>query len=165
MYTSVKCQNHMWIFQRWEVMYARSWYCRIMVDFLNSIGKRVRILRNDLRMEQKEVAALASVYGVQVSQATISRIERDVIEPNAVTIAALARALGTTTDYLLMLSDDPVPPGEDEAEPVKALRDGPARYEVSELLSLLNAMPAEDVDHLLYVARLMRDARAPRIVG
>lgn len=135
-----------------------------MHRFFDTVGKRIRVLRQDVGYNQQELAAEVARYGASVKPSYISALETTGKVPSVQVLMALAQALGTTTDYLLMLSDDPVPPGEDEAEPVKALREEPESYEVNELLNLLNAMPAEDVDHLLYVARLMRDARAPRIV-
>lgn len=42
-----------------------------------------------------------------MQEATLSRIENGKNEPAAWMLLALAQALGTTTDYLLGLTDDP----------------------------------------------------------
>ena len=62
------------------------------------------MLRLDLGMTQADLAEK-----VGLATTTISGVERDAqgLGQNA---PAFANALGTTTDYLLMRSDDPLPP-------------------------------------------------------
>lgn len=82
---------------------------------LRATGHRVRMLRSDLGMRQDELGEL-----IGVSNSTISGIETGVTGISRVA-DKLARALGTTTDYLYGLTDDPLPrrdeiPGGDQSE-------------------------------------------------
>lgn len=72
---------------------------------LDTTGKRVERLRKDNGMNQ---AALAALVGVR--QNYISAIERDVASPSAEVMAKIALVLGTTTDFLLLLTDSPARP-------------------------------------------------------
>ena len=63
-------------------------------------GNRVTELRERLEYSQEELAAL-----VETSQKQISKYEHGA-EPGAEKLALLARALDTTTDYLLGLTDN-----------------------------------------------------------
>jgi len=75
---------------------------------LDSLGKRLKALRADLGLSQKEVA-----HRSHTSQAYLSRIEGDhVRNVRGPVLARIAEVLGTTTDYLLGLSTDPLPPPE-----------------------------------------------------
>lgn len=65
---------------------------------------RLRNLREDRDLNQ---AALASV--LHVSQATYSRYESGLLDIPSAGLIALARFYGTSVDYLLNLTDDPVP--------------------------------------------------------
>jgi transcriptional regulator with XRE-family HTH domain len=61
---------------------------------------RIRERRKTLGLSQEELAAL-----VDTNQTQISRYEVGENDPTGETLAGLARALQTTTDYLLGLSD------------------------------------------------------------
>ena len=65
---------------------------------------RLRNLREDRDLNQ---AALASV--LHVSKATYSRYESGLLDIPSASLIALARFYGTSVDYLLNLTDDPVP--------------------------------------------------------
>jgi transcriptional regulator with XRE-family HTH domain len=69
------------------------------------IGSRVRLLREARRLDAASLASRASI-----SRAHVYRIEEGE-RPNvsAVTVGRLARALGTSADYLIGLTDDPSP--------------------------------------------------------
>lgn len=69
--------------------------------FNNTLGKRTRLLRMDLNLKQGE---LAERIGIRHSY--MSGIENDKANPTGEVLAKLADALGTSTDYLLLLTDD-----------------------------------------------------------
>ena len=78
-----------------------------------NLGERVHLLRRRVGWTQRELGEAAGI-----NANTIARIERsDVKDPGGQIVARLARALGTTTDYLLGLSEEsgvgsePVPTG------------------------------------------------------
>lgn len=73
-------------------------------------GSRLRNLRRDLGLSQE---SLANALGIGNRQ--IWRYENEETQPSGEMVANLARVLGTSSDYLLGLVDDPSPrtlPGE-----------------------------------------------------
>ena len=79
--------------------------------FFNTSGKRVRLLRQEQDMNQTELAANMGRYGNKVTPSYISLIEKGDKIPSVDVLVAIAKALDTSADYLLMLSDDPRRPG------------------------------------------------------
>lgn len=69
---------------------------------MNTIGQRIKALREDLDLSQKELAA-----NVNITEATLSRYENDLREPKVSIIVRLAKELNTTSDFLLGLSENP----------------------------------------------------------
>ena len=67
--------------------------------------ERVRDLRKKLGHSQSELASIA-----EIDNTLISDYERGKGNPTAVTLKALSQALGTSSDYLLGMTDDPTPP-------------------------------------------------------
>lgn len=66
------------------------------------IGTRIQQRRESLRLTQEELADL-----VGTTQRQISRYERGSNNPGPELIVKLAQVLGTTTDYLLGITDEP----------------------------------------------------------
>ena len=67
-----------------------------------NLGERVHLLRRRVGWTQRELGEAAGI-----NTNTIARIERsDVKDPGGQMVARLARALRTTTDYLLGLSEE-----------------------------------------------------------
>lgn len=65
------------------------------------IAERITQARNDLNINQKELAKKANI-----TEANLSRYENGVREPKSAVLARLADALEVTTDYLVGLSDE-----------------------------------------------------------
>lgn len=86
------------------------------MDILNTTGKRVRLLRGDLDLTQEELTRQMEKLGVKIGRSYISLLERSDSLPSGEVLAAMARVLHTTTDYLLLLTDDPLIPGEPEED-------------------------------------------------
>ncbi len=81
------------------------------------LGERLRKLRKQRKLTQGQL----SVYS-QVSQPTISQLESGQIQDlTGEMLARLAKALDTTTDYLLGLTDDPRKPARQD---YKAIANG-----------------------------------------
>ncbi len=78
-----------------------------MVELLNTTGKRVRALRQHHGWTQQELSSRLTTLDAKITNSQISHIEASNKNPSIAVLAALARALGTTTDYLLLCSDDP----------------------------------------------------------
>jgi transcriptional regulator with XRE-family HTH domain len=66
---------------------------------------RIRNLRERLNLSQESLSELTDI-----SQNQISRYERGINNPTGDALIALAKALNTTTDYLLGLLDDSAAP-------------------------------------------------------
>jgi transcriptional regulator with XRE-family HTH domain len=73
-------------------------------------GYRVAQLREKLGYGQEDLADL-----INTSQKQVSKYEHD-SEPGAEKLALLARALDTTTDFLVGLTDNPVRPIGNETD-------------------------------------------------
>ncbi|MCI8910058.1 MAG: helix-turn-helix transcriptional regulator [Oscillibacter sp.] len=70
------------------------------------MGTRLKLLRNERRIYQREMADL-----LKVTQAHYQKIESGKINIPTLTLYTLARYFGVSTDYLLGLSDErPAPP-------------------------------------------------------
>lgn len=63
---------------------------------MSTVGDRILNLRKELSLSQKELADK-----VGITEASLSRYENNKREPKGEIIAKLAKALNTTTDYLL----------------------------------------------------------------
>ena len=84
-------------------------------------------------------------------------------------LAALAKTLGTSADYLVMLSDDPLPPEPVSSERMLNLvQEAQAAYDVDgatvQLLRLWSALSAEDRQVIMMLAERLH-ATKPRVVG
>lgn len=89
-----------------------------MTDFLNTTGKRIRILRQDLGMTQDEMHRRLVANGTEISRSYVSMIEKQDVLAGSHLARGLAKVLNTSSDYLLMLTDDPSPYAEhDENKP------------------------------------------------
>lgn len=121
------------------------------MDMLNTTGKRIRLLRGDLDLTQEELTRQVEKLGVQVGRSYLSILERSDKVPSGEVLAGLARVLRTTTDYLLLLTDDPLIPGEpDEDELVLSVDE-------RELIAALRGLPPADYISLLEMIRSLID--------
>ena len=130
-----------------------------------SLGERIVKLRGDYCWTQSDLIRRVRELGDHVARSTISRIENNERNPSPELLATLARALGTSTDYLLMLTDNPVPPNdmvliEEQSLPYDA-GDGLMRY----LLEAISRLSRSDQAMLLGIAERLASASQPRIIG
>jgi len=65
---------------------------------METIGQRIKHLREKKELTQKQLADL-----VGITEASLSRYENDLREPKAEIVSRIAKALNTTTDFLLGL--------------------------------------------------------------
>ena len=68
---------------------------------MESLGDRIANLRKELDINQKELASK-----VGITEASLSRYENNLREPKSEIIVRLAKALETSTDYLLGVNDN-----------------------------------------------------------
>lgn len=129
-------------------------------QFENTLGKRVRLLRQDLGLNQEELQErMQKLAGVRVGQGYISDIERDKATPSWQVIAGLAKALNTTSDYLMLLTD--VSRGQNDhidtitTEAVSAVRIIDS-LPVVERERLLKVISAYDEDYRSYLRHMRK---------
>ena len=85
-------------------------------SFFDTMGKRIRILRDDRKMNQTEMANRMGRYGQKIDPSYLSQIERGDKAPSLSVFKAIVQVLESTADYLLLLTDDPDVPGESANE-------------------------------------------------
>ena len=117
-------------------------------------AKRIRQLRDDLGWDQEELGkrigvAKQTISGYETGRAGISRIAD-----------RIAHALGTTTDYLYGLTDNPLPPNEDEDDQPPA----PLRTAILDELERLDEIDQQILYQMAMTLRLARERRSPRVI-
>ena len=121
-----------------------------------SFGGRLRLLREDAHLTQEDLTRLLSErHGVVIGRSYISELERNRDAnkiPGGEVVAALARALDTTADYLLLLSDDPDSQQGREERGLSPTTDA--------ILEIADSLPEWRRLELLAHARVMADAAA-----
>ena len=68
--------------------------------FMETIGNKIKELRKERKLTQKELAK-----GLKVGQASVCEWEKNQYEPTASAIIALCKFFDVSADYLLGLSD------------------------------------------------------------
>ena len=82
------------------------------MGLLDTLGKRIKALRADLGMSQKDLA-----FRLGTPPSHLSDIEADKVpRVSGEMLAKIADILGTTTDYLTIRTDDPLPAPEMQPE-------------------------------------------------
>ena len=132
--------------------------------FVDTTGKRVRLLMEDLELTNKSVIAELGQYEIELSSGYLSDIKNKGKLPSAKVLAALAQVLGTTTDYLLLLTDDPELP-EGSRDDVVYLTDDADPNVVQRLIDVFVALSRADQDIVIRMAEGLRAVETPRIIG
>ena len=104
---------------------------------LDTPGKRIRALRHDLGMSQQELARR-----IGKSSGYMSMVEADKVPGvSGVVLSRIAEELDTTTDYLLLLTDDPMAPPEMQPNDLDP--------EVARLVRLIEGLPPQLQDRAI----------------
>jgi len=95
---------------------------------------------------------------VGLAKSTISGIETGT---SGITRSAdrLAKALGTTTDYLFLLNDNPLPPDDEIAQ-----QDAPLRTTILDEIERLDEIDQQIIYQMAMTLRLARERRNPRVI-
>jgi transcriptional regulator with XRE-family HTH domain len=145
----------------------------------DSLAQRIRLSRKDLRLTQQQLALKAGVsrsYIGNLENGSTNNIGRDIA-------VALAAALGISLEYLLGVQDDPLyglPDEDDETEEKAGQKNrrgnqtednaSNAPYtvidaEVELLITIYQLLNREKRQILLNMAKVLRDADKPHIIG
>lgn len=123
------------------------------------IGTRIKKLRDNAGLSQEMLATLTNV-----SQSFISAVERGQKLPSHMALIALARELNTNVDFLLGLTDDDRPLGNQDDQVVLTVEDPELRDQIQEAVEGLSRLPKEDRDYIMgFIKRLA--PKRPRIIG
>jgi transcriptional regulator with XRE-family HTH domain len=126
--------------------------CNMTPKFLDTFGKRVRILRQERGWTQNQLIDALKTVGVDIGRSYVSEWERTDKMPSGEVVAALARVLETTADYLLLLTDDAeiventqeVDAISEEAEEVAHIVDSMTPERRADVLAIVRALHNED---------------------
>lgn len=133
--------------------------------FFDTVGKRIRVLREDLGMNQKMLCSELEKQDVYIGQSYISRIENTEKIPSGEVLVGLAQVLHTTTDYLLLLTDDPSTPSESEESSLYIDADIADRTLLQRLIDVFSALTQADQQFIIEMADRLHATTQPRIIG
>jgi transcriptional regulator with XRE-family HTH domain len=102
-------------------------------------------------MDQREFAAALCEQGVPISNSMISSMESGRTRPSIVVLAAIAKELDVSADYLLMLTE--IPSRADAMEGNESLGLIQASEHAEEVIRLIDAMPHS---HRILALKLVR---------
>ena len=125
-------------------------------------GDRVRELRTALSLSQYDVSDELRRMGAEVKQSWLSQVERGGagLRPEALT--ALAFLLGTSTDYLLGVTDDPSPREDLGAQVMLIERDEGRREELQRLFRAVEKLAPELKDEYYAMIEVLYRGLAAR---
>lgn len=132
-------------------------------QLLNTVGKRIRILRQDMGYSQEGLTHQLASIGVEMGRSYISELERTNKVPSRDIIAGLAKVLETTTDYLLLVTDNPLPTRTEDA--AINIDDDVDTKQIQRLIDEFSDLPRSDQEMLIELAQKLRVAARPRIIG
>ncbi len=76
-------------------------------EILHTMGKRLKMLRDNAEMDQRQFAHAVSQRGVSVTNSFVSKMESGDSKPSIDVLVAIADELAVSADYLLMRTNIP----------------------------------------------------------
>lgn len=120
-------------------------------------GERVRQLREEMGWTQGDLARIVARSITGVNQSQISQVERGEAGFRPESLAAVAIALETSTDYLLGLTDDPTRREDMGEQVILTIRDPARRDALQQLFNGIEKLPDAQRDDYLRAVMLMLD--------
>lgn len=128
-------------------------------DNTHDFGKRLRRLREDLGLTQPDVVAYLTRNGIDIGQTAISHYETGRRYPSPPTLVLLARLYGTSVDYMLGLTENPLSVAEIEEE----LAENKGQGETDQVLRQLSpGKKAQVLEYAKYLLSLEQSRDAER---
>lgn len=136
--------------------------CDMTPKYLDTFGKRVRVLRTEHGWTQQQLVDELERVGAPIGRSYVSEWERSDKIPTGDVVAALARVLETTADYLLLLVDEAeivedaqeVDAISEEAEDVARMVDAMTPERRSDTLAIVRALYDKDRSDTKWLRRL-----------
>lgn len=132
---------------------------------LTSTGKRIRALRDGKGWNQARFVEVLENFGSIIGRSSMSQIENDINNPSQDLLINIAKSLNTTTDYLLLLSDDPFPPQTTDTQIVIETKGNEERKVIEEIFELIQDYPLDEQRRILDMLRFVVKEKKPRIIG
>lgn len=131
---------------------------------MNTLSIRLLLSRRDLGLDQIELAERSGI-----SRGYISKLETNKAGSVSVSVVfSLAEALGVAPQYLLGLTDNPLGPDAEEEEEDDSEQEAlkqQLNQTTAEFIDIYTSLPADAQKQLLSLARMLRNADTPRIIG
>ena len=86
------------------------------IQLLGTLGKRVKVLRNERGVTAVEFTRALRRHGVDITPSHMSRIENGLAQPSIEVLRAIGDELDVSLDYLTMRTDVPNAPSSSETE-------------------------------------------------
>lgn len=118
-------------------------------------GERVRRLRDDLQMQQGELAEALRQFGATMNQSHLSQVERNEKGVSVETLGALADILQTSADYLIGLTDEPMPYGDMQEQVLLVEKDPERRAMLQRLFSSIERLAPDAKDEYYRALEVM----------
>lgn len=122
---------------------------------LKTTGERIRYLRETVNKwnGKQFLKILKEKTGEEVKSSTLSNHEKDTSMPVYGTLVNYAKALGTTTDFLLLVTGDPLPAKSTERNVIIEVAGEEERRILEEIASLLEESQVGDLRFVLDIVR------------
>jgi len=122
---------------------------------INTTGKRIKYLRETVNNWSgvKFREEVLRRYAEKIEPSTLTNHEKDTSMPLYSTLINYAKTLGTTTDFLLLVTDDPAQNHKTDRNVVIEAKGEEERRILEETSSLLEEMPAGDLRFVLDIIR------------
>lgn len=122
---------------------------------LNTTGKRIKYLRETVNSWNGKTfrEELKKRTGEELTAPKLTNHEQDTSMPGYSTLVNYAKVLGTTTDYLLMITDDPTPAKKTDRIVLMEAQGEEERRILEEISSLLEEMNVGDLRFVLDIVR------------
>lgn len=122
---------------------------------INTTGERIRYLRETVNKwnGKQFLAELKARTGEEVKPSTLTNHEKDTAMPGYATLVNYSKALGTTTDFLLLVTSDPLPTKKTDRNIVIEASGEEERRILEEIASLLEESTVGDLRFVLDIVR------------
>lgn len=138
-----------------ECIVDRPVYFYIMDANINTTGERIRYLRETVNKwnGKKFLAELKRRTGEEVKSSTLSNHESDTSMPQYNTLVNYSIVLGTTTDFLLLVTHDPLPAKRTDRNVLIEANGEEERRILEEIATLIEEMTVGDLRFVLDIVR------------